>query len=84
MPNMSLEKIAMPVQDGIARSKNFDEVALGYTEAMAKEEAARCLHCINKPCVAGCPVGIEIPTFIEQINKDDFEGGVKNRWLLTN
>lgn len=74
MPNMSLEKVAMPVQDGLVRSQNFEEVTLGYNEAMAKEEAERCLHCINKPCVAGCPVGIDIPTFIEQIKDGDMEG----------
>lgn len=74
MPNMSLEKVAMPVQDGMVRSQNFEEVTLGYDEAMAKEEAERCLHCINKPCVAGCPVGIDIPTFIEQIKEGDMEG----------
>lgn len=74
MPNMSLEKVAMPVQDGLVRSQNFEEVTLGYSEAMAKEEAERCLHCINKPCVAGCPVGIDIPTFIEQIKDGDMEG----------
>ncbi|MXQ73556.1 NADPH-dependent glutamate synthase [Clostridiaceae bacterium DONG20-135] len=74
MPNMSLEKVAMPVQDGMVRSQNFEEVTLGYNEAMAKEEAERCLHCINKPCVAGCPVGIDIPTFIEQIKEGDMEG----------
>lgn len=74
MPNMSLEKVAMPVQDGLVRSQNFEEVTLGYDEAMAKEEAERCLHCINKPCVAGCPVGIDIPTFIEQIKDGDMDG----------
>ena len=58
MPNMSLTRCPMPSQDPAVRSKNFDEVALGYTYEMAVEEAKRCLHCKHKPCVSGCPVGI--------------------------
>ena len=58
MPNMSLKKNPMPTQDPVERSKNFKEVALGYTEEIAIDEAKRCLNCKNKPCVAGCPVKI--------------------------
>jgi glutamate synthase (NADPH) small chain len=54
----------MPCQDPIERGHNMAEVALGYTEAQAKVEAARCLQCKNAPCVAGCPVAIDIPKFI--------------------
>ena len=61
MPNMSLKKNEMPSQAPDVRNKNFLEVALGYTEEQALDEAQRCLHCKNKPCVAGCPVGIHIP-----------------------
>ena len=57
MPNMSLKKNEMPSQAPDVRNKNFLEVALGYTEEQALDEAQRCQHCTNKPCVAGCPVG---------------------------
>ena len=56
------------------RNKNFLEVALGYDEATALDEAARCLHCKNMPCVNGCPVNIHIPDFIAKIKEGDFEG----------
>lgn len=74
MPNMSLKKVAMPEQDPNVRNKNFEEVALGYTKEMAMEEAERCLHCKNKPCMQGCPVNVKIPEFIELVAKGDFLG----------
>ncbi|MBQ8825480.1 MAG: NADPH-dependent glutamate synthase [Oscillospiraceae bacterium] len=74
MPNMSLKKNEMPAQDPKIRSGNFDEVALGYTKEAAVDEAKRCLNCKNKPCVSGCPVGIDIPAFIAKIAEEDFEG----------
>ena len=64
----------MPTQDPKLRARNFDEVALGYTEEMAVDEALRCLNCKNTPCVAGCPVNIHIPEFIARIKECDFEG----------
>ena len=73
-PNMSLKKNPMPTQEPLVRARNFDEVALGYTEEMAIDEALRCLNCKNMPCVAGCPVNIHIPAFIERIKEGDFEG----------
>ena len=73
MPNMSLSKQKMPEQDPNVRNKNFQEVALGYTEEMAKEEAQRCLQCKNKPCVAGCPVNVQIPEFIKLVAEGQFE-----------
>lgn len=72
--NQSKTKVPMPTQDPAVRAKNFDEVALGYTEAQAREEAARCLGCKNKPCTGGCPVGIDIPAFIKKTAEGDFEG----------
>ena len=72
--NMSLTRNAMPVQDAHIRAHNFDEVALGYTEEQAIDEANRCLNCKNMPCVAGCPVKIHIPEFISKIKEGDFEG----------
>ena len=64
MPNMSLHKNEMPLQAPEVRRHNFDEVALGYSEQQAVDEAMRCLNCKNKPCVGGCPVSIDIPGFI--------------------
>ncbi|MDP4119183.1 MAG: NAD(P)-binding protein, partial [Bacillota bacterium] len=74
MANMSLKKNPMPVQDAKVRNKNFGEVALGYTQEQAVDEAERCLNCKNKPCVSGCPVAIDIPEFIARIKERDFEG----------
>ena len=75
MPNMSLKKNEMPSQAPDVRNKNFLEVALGYTEEQALDEAQRCLHCKNKPCVAGCPVGIHIPDFIAKVAEGGFLRG---------
>ena len=74
MANMNPKKCPMPVQDPVVRSGNFSEVALGYTYEMAVEEAKRCLHCPKKPCVSGCPVGIDIPAFIQKVAQEDMEG----------
>ncbi|MBQ4542593.1 MAG: dihydropyrimidine dehydrogenase, partial [Clostridia bacterium] len=73
MPNMSPKKVEMPVQAGNVRNKNFKEVALGYTKEMAVTEAERCLNCKHKPCVNGCPVNVQIPEFIQEITKGNFE-----------
>ena len=74
MANMSLQKNPMPSQDPVVRSGNFNEVALGYTEEQALDEAARCLQCKTKPCMKGCPVMIQIPEFIKKIEEKDYEG----------
>ncbi|MBO4308437.1 MAG: NADPH-dependent glutamate synthase [Clostridia bacterium] len=73
MPNMNPKKNPMPSQDPEVRRRNFGEVALGYTEEMALDEAQRCLTCKNKPCVSGCPVGIDIPSFIQRVKVGEFE-----------
>ena len=73
MPNMSLKKVDMPIQDPQIRRSNFDEVALGYTAEQAMEEAQRCLHCPTRPCVSGCPVSVNIPDFIEAVKDGEFE-----------
>ncbi len=76
-PNMNLKKNPMPSQDPQVRAHNFKEVALGYDEAAALDEAARCLDCKNMPCVEGCPVKIHIPQFIEKVCEGDFEAAYK-------
>ena len=68
------KKHEMPAQDPQVRAHNFNEVALGYTEEIAIAEAQRCLNCKNKPCVAGCPVNVNIPDFIMKIKDKDYEG----------
>ena len=73
MANMSLKRNEMPTQDPVVRGKNFDEVALGYSEEQAIDEANRCLNCKNMPCVDGCPVKIHIPEFIAKIKDGEFE-----------
>ncbi|MBQ4628594.1 MAG: NADPH-dependent glutamate synthase [Clostridia bacterium] len=73
MANMSPVKNPMPSQEPDIRNKNFDEVALGYTEQQALDEAARCLNCKNRPCTQGCPVAISIPDFIKETAAGNFE-----------
>ena len=72
--NMSNRKTPMPTQPAEERSRNFQEVALGYTYAMAVEEAQRCLTCKHRPCVAACPVRIDIPAFIAKVAQEDMDG----------
>ena len=67
-------KHEMPTQAPEVRAHNFKEVALGYTEQIAVDEANRCLNCKNQPCVSGCPVNIHIPEFIAKIKEKDYEG----------
>ncbi|MBQ9778104.1 MAG: NADPH-dependent glutamate synthase [Clostridia bacterium] len=72
MPNMSMKKTPMPTQDPAVRSRNFDEVARGYTAEQAIDEAKRCLQCKKPLCVEGCPVKIYIPQFIAKVAEGDF------------
>ena len=73
MRNMDPKKCPMPTQDPNVRNKNFKEVALGYTAEMAVNEAKRCLQCKKPACRTGCPVQIDIPAFIAEVAKGDFE-----------
>ena len=57
--------------------RNFDEVALGYTPELAREEAARCLACKKPGCVDGCPVGIDIPGFIGRVAAGEFGAAIR-------
>ena len=67
----------MPAQPTNERIRNFDEVALGYTAQIAKEEADRCLNCKNAPCMSGCPVGVHIPDFIANVKQGNIEGAYR-------
>ena len=67
---------AMPKQDPKLRVQNFNEVALGYTKERALREASRCLACKKSPCIAGCPVDIDIPGFIALMRQGDFIGAI--------
>ena len=73
MADMTPHKTPMPTQEPAVRARNFEEVARGYSEQDALAEAARCLNCKNMPCVAGCPVNIHIPAFIDKVRQGDFE-----------
>jgi glutamate synthase (NADPH/NADH) small chain len=79
MPAKTVEpkKRPMPKQEPFERVRNFDEVALGYTPELARDEASRCLACKKPQCVDGCPVGIDIPGFIQCIVDNDLAGGIK-------
>jgi len=67
------KKNPMPSQEPEVRAHNFNEVALGYSEETALNEASRCLNCKNQPCVSGCPVNIHIPEFIAKVKEGKFE-----------
>ena len=77
MANMTATKTPMPEQAPDVRNKNFLEVATGYTEEMAVNEASRCLNCKNMPCVSGCPVNVRIPEFLAKVVEKDFEGAYR-------
>lgn len=66
----------MPTREPLARAREMDEVALGYTDEQARVEAARCIQCVNRPCVASCPVGVPIPEFIACIQDGDYAKAV--------
>lgn len=71
---MNIPRQPMPEQDAKARSRNFEEVPLGYTPQAAVAEANRCIQCKTKPCIEGCPVEIDIPGFINLVSNNDFLG----------
>jgi glutamate synthase (NADPH/NADH) small chain len=75
-PKLKKEAVEMPKQKPKVRAKNFNEVALGYTEEMALEEANRCLQCPKPQCVTGCPVEVPIPQFIKCIREKKYAEGI--------
>jgi glutamate synthase (NADPH) small chain len=74
---LDTNRVDIPKQPPHIRRRNFKEVALGYTPAMAVQEAKRCLNCKKAFCTQGCPVGINIPAFVEQIVREDFAGAIR-------
>jgi glutamate synthase (NADPH/NADH) small chain len=70
-------RLDIPRQDPVERAHNFNEVALGYTEDMAKREASRCIQCKKPVCIQGCPVDIDIPKFIREIKQGDYAAAIR-------
>jgi glutamate synthase (NADPH/NADH) small chain len=75
-PKIKKEAIDIPKQEPKVRVKNFNEVALGYTEEQALEEASRCLQCVKPQCVSGCPVEVPIPEFIKCLREKKYAEGI--------
>jgi glutamate synthase (NADPH/NADH) small chain len=75
-PKLNKKAVEMAKQDAKVRAKNFNEVALGYTEADALEEANRCLQCPKPQCISGCPVEVPIPQFIKCIREKKYAEGI--------
>jgi len=77
MAKLNLNRVEMPRQDPVVRARNFDEVALGYSLEQAQEEAGRCIQCPKRNCVAGCPVEVDIPDFIQAIKDGNMPEAVR-------
>lgn len=77
MAQLNLNREEMPRQDPKVRARNFEEVALGYTEEQAKKEASRCINCPKRPCTNGCPVGVDIPDFIKAFSQGNISEAAK-------
>jgi len=73
---LAIPPVKMPEQDHAERIHNVNEVPIGYTIEMAKQESLRCLQCKNAPCIKGCPVEIDIPSFIKFILEDKFRESI--------
>ena len=76
-PKLDLNRMPMPRQEPEVRAKNYNEVALGYSEEMALQEANRCIQCPKRPCVDGCPVNVDIPDFIKAVRDNDMPEAVR-------
>ena len=77
MAKVNLNREPMPKQEPRVRGKNFNEVALGYSSEQAKAEASRCLQCPKRPCISGCPVGVDIPDFVKAVLDDNMPEAVR-------
>jgi len=76
-PKIDLNRVAMPRQEPQVRARNYNEVALGYTEGLALQEANRCIQCPKRPCVDGCPVNVDIPDFVRAVRDNDMPEAVR-------
>jgi glutamate synthase (NADPH/NADH) small chain len=74
---INLNRVPMPKQEVVVRRRNFNEVALGYREQQAVEEASRCIQCKKPNCIKGCPVGVNIPEFIQAVREGDMPEAVR-------
>ena len=74
---MALPRTAMPARGASIRARDFQEVNLGFTQVLAAAEAERCLQCPLRPCVEGCPVGVDIPEFIKALREGDMAEAAK-------
>jgi glutamate synthase (NADPH/NADH) small chain len=74
---INLNRVEMPRQNPKMRAHNYNEVALGYTDEMVKEEASRCIQCPKRMCVSGCPVNVDIPEFIKAVREGDMPEAVR-------
>jgi len=74
---IDLNRVSMPQQKPEVRARNYSEVALGYADEMALQEAARCIQCPKRPCVEGCPVNVDIPEFIKEIRDNNMPDAVE-------
>jgi len=77
MAKLDLNRVEMPRQEPKVRAHNFDEVALGYSEAMKDLEAARCIQCAKRSCTVGCPVGVDIPEFVNALRDGNMPEAVR-------
>ena len=84
MYNKSLTKLPAREQAPEVRRRNFEEVSQGYDEAMAREEATRCIDCKNPACMTGCPVGVHIPDFIRHVKEGEFAKAYETIRLTNN
>ncbi|HIV30450.1 MAG TPA: NADPH-dependent glutamate synthase [Candidatus Pullichristensenella excrementipullorum] len=84
MYNKSLTKLPAREQAPEVRRRNFEEVSQGYDEAMAREEATRCIDCKNPACMTGCPVGVHISDFIRHVKEGEFEQAYETIRLTNN
>ena len=75
---LAIQRQEVPAQECVARSGNFNEVNLGFTAELARLEAERCLQCKNAKCITGCPVSVDIPSFIDFVAKGDFASAAKS------
>jgi len=77
MPKLDLNRVSMPKQEPLVRAKNFNEVALGYSDEQALAEANRCIQCPKRSCVDGCPVDVDIPDFILAVREANMPEAVR-------